>query len=360
MRNISKLALLIALAVAAIATSCTKKSSISGTLPEGIDSSSYFVIYNEATNTPIDSAQSIDGAFQMDYRPLKDGNTLYSLHISGTNATLYFVPEAGTLKVDSNFTYAEGSPLNDELVSLYTSLREIGQGLQSKIEEVAGDQEKMSEIYEEAMTESTKKIEDFIAEHKADPLSLVAIQLYRSYNGSLEKVKELLDATENRFENYDMVIKLREQIAQLEATQAGKPFTDLEGVQFTTEGSQPIKLSDYVGQGQYAVVDFWASWCRPCREEISSTLKPLYEKFKDKGLVVVGVVVWDKEADHKQAVEELGITWPQIFDTEENKLAAQYAVYSIPQILLIGPDGTILARDLRGEDLVKAVESNFN
>lgn len=360
MKNITKVALLIALATVAAATSCTKKSIISGTLPEGIDSSSYFVLYNEATNTPIDSVQCVNGAFQMDYRPIKDGNTLYSLRISGTSASLFLVPEAGTLQVDSDFTYVQGSPLNDELVSLYTSLREIGQGLQSKIEEANGDQEKMSKIYEEALSESTQKIEAFIAEHKADPLSLVAIQLYRSYNGSLEKVKELLDATENRFENYDMAIKLREQIAQFEATQAGKPFTDLEGVQFTAEGSQPIKLSEYVGQGQYAVIDFWASWCRPCREEISTTLKPLYEKFKDKGLVVMGVVVWDKEADHKQAVEELGVTWPQIFDTEGNKLAAQYAVYSIPQILLIGPDGTILARDLRGEDLVKAVESNFN
>ena len=359
MRNITKIALLIAFVVVAAATSCTKKSTISGSLPEGVDSTAYVVLYNEANNTPIDSVQFSNGAFQLDFAPVSHGEALYTLRISCTQGSLFIVPEAGNIKVDSTFSYAEGTPKNDEFATLFTSLRKIGEDLQAQLE-AAGDDVKIDDLYDKAMSDSKEKTINFFMEHKEEPLCLAALQLYRNFDGSLDKVKELLDATENRFEDYNMVVKLREQIAQFEATQAGKTFTDLEGVQFTKEGSQPIKLSDYVGQGQYAVVDFWASWCRPCREEISKNLKPLYEKYRNKGLAVVGVVVWDKEEDHKKAVEELNVTWPQIFDTEGTKLAQQYAVSSIPQILLIGPDGTILARDLRGEDLVKAIESNFN
>lgn len=115
-----------------------------------------------------------------------------------------------------------------------------------------------------------------------------------------------------------------------------------------------VKLSDYVGKGKYILVDFWASWCGPCREEIPH-LKDLWYEFKGDNFDIVGAPVFDKPENTQEAVDEFKIPWKQILSVPESVPEA-YGFNYIPYIILISPDGTVLERDLRGEAVREAVK----
>ena len=128
-------------------------------------------------------------------------------------------------------------------------------------------------------------------------------------------------------------------------------FTDFAGVD---SENKPVRLSDYVGKGHYVLVDFWASWCGPCRREITH-LKKVRDTYTSKGLVILGAVVWDEMADHLQAIKDLQVTWPQILN--KNEPTELYGISGIPQVMLFDPTGKIIQRDLRGEAIDQLLDS---
>jgi thiol-disulfide isomerase/thioredoxin len=151
--------------------------------------------------------------------------------------------------------------------------------------------------------------------------------------------------------------QMREGLVKAEATSAGKMFVDFQG--YAIDG-KPSRLSDYVGKGKYVLVDFWASWCGPCKGEIPNLIE-LQNKFGGEKFMVLGVNVWDDEVAFKEALEEEGITYPQIVVPQNNKDNATelYGIKGIPQIILFAPDGTIVKRDLRGQAMKNLVEEKM-
>lgn len=131
----------------------------------------------------------------------------------------------------------------------------------------------------------------------------------------------------------------------------GKRFIDV--LLKDTQGS-PRKLSEYVGQGNYVLIDFWASWCQYCREEMPA-LKKVYKKFQGKGFEVVGLSIDENTANWKGAIQQLGLPWTHLDDTKgwKSKAISAYKVPGIPVNVLVDPTGQIVASNLSMEDLTE-------
>lgn len=143
--------------------------------------------------------------------------------------------------------------------------------------------------------------------------------------------------------------KLQERIAVLKKSAIGQKLMDF--AQPDVNGDT-VRLADL--RGKYVLIDFWASWCKPCRAENPNLLKA-YNEFKDRKFTVLGVSLDDKEENWKQAIEEDQLPWRQVSDLEgfQGRLPQEYGIKAIPCTMLIDPEGVIIGKYLRGEALVR-------
>jgi thiol-disulfide isomerase/thioredoxin len=286
------------------------------------------------TREIIDSADVVNGKFTFEGKIEKPVMALVNARNAGITGMFVLEPGEITFTNNSN-TAGEGTPLNAELKA-YT--------------------EKMNAVFEEtgndidAATPKLKEITaDVVARNNNNVIAVMA--LYQSeYMIGVNDILAMLETCGPEVkENPAIVSKMKNWEAKAK-TSAGMMFTD-----FTVEyNGQKTSLSDYVGKGKYVLVDFWASWCGPCRRAIPG-IKELYEKYKGDKFEVLGVATWDEPEATLKAIEELELPWPQIINAQKIGSDA-YGVAGIPQIILFAPDGTIVARDLHGEQLKNKVD----
>lgn len=154
------------------------------------------------------------------------------------------------------------------------------------------------------------------------------------------------------------VQSIKEKADAAERLAIGQPFVDIK---LPAPNGQEIALSDYAGKDKYVLVDFWASWCRPCRMANPHMVK-LYNKYKDKGFEIIGVSLDKDKAEWTNAIKADALTWPQMSDLKfwQSKGARLYSVNSIPYSVLLDKEGTILAKDLQPEELEKKLAELIN
>lgn len=186
----------------------------------------------------------------------------------------------------------------------------------------------------------------------------VGIHLLPSYASAFseEKQQALVEKVPAEMIN-DNIKRIKDHLDLVAKTAVGQKFADFE--MKTPEGNN-VKLSDFVSKNKYTLVDFWASWCGPCRQEMPNVVEA-YKIYKPKGFEIVGVSLDRDEESWKKGIAELNITWPQMSDVKywDCEAAKLYGVNAIPATVLIDQEGTIVERNLRGEALKKRLAELF-
>ena len=314
-------------------------------------------LYKPSGQGASDSVQIANGRFTLERAVAEDG--LIAHLVIPRSYNLSFIPEEGIIKADLAAIAATGTALND----LHAQKAKVREALETetrgRLKAIRADKNLDDKAKEEAQEKIVNEFygkikplaEADLKEHSNDAIGLIALQNLLGMEGvTVAKAEALLQQAGDRLRAEESITKMVERLRRVEATQAGAQFVDFEGVD---DANKAVRLSDYVGKGHYVLVDFWASWCGPCRREIAH-LKKVRDAYTDKGLVILGTVVWDEMEDHLKAMKELEITWPQIFNkTEATEL---YGIAGIPQIILFDPAGKIVARDLRGEEINKLLD----
>ena len=321
---------IIAIALGALAVSCASQSEggkytvTAPAMPDDAGKMAYIVNY--------DSWDKIDSVLVEGESIVMNGTVTTALParlIVGNRRASTFILEAGDITIDS-MGVASGTKLNQE----YDEYMAAGDSLSVAFGKAETDSAR--QVIYDAYQELTQTA---ITTQAGNPIGFFAFT---------EELDSIIKVHPEYLE-YSRIQKLQEMNNNLKATAPGTKFKD-----FTIEGDSTVSFSQYVGNGKFTIVDFWASWCGPCRRAMPQ-LKELYDKYHSKGLDVLGVAVWDKPEDTKEAIEQLGLPWPQIINAQ-NVPTDIYGISGIPHIMLIGPDGTIIDRNLHGDTLNNIVK----
>lgn len=193
---------------------------------------------------------------------------------------------------------------------------------------------------------------DFIKKHPASYVSFDVVQNYAIVIEDPESFEPMYNALSPEFRNSAEGKKMEYNLKMVKQFAIGQPI--MEFTQNDVNG-KPVSLSSL--KGKYVLVDFWASWCGPCRMEYPYIHKA-YNEFKDKNFEVIGVSLDDKKDLWVNAIKDNHFDWIEVSDLKgrQNEVAVAYGISAIPQSLLVDPNGIIIAKNLRGNDLIEKLK----
>ncbi len=351
--------------ICAGAVGCQKanKYTLNATVPTDWDGGMAYLAHYDGRDLLMDDSARIDkGAFVLKnhqdtvvYRLLllkKDGNREFiapvivegghiSVAYNGRNATIGGTPQNEILQqyLDIEQQFA---PQMDSLFVAYMKADESDTELQHAIEmcydSLDAEAQRLSVAFVEANTDNAAGAYAFV-------------QNYRSLSD--EQQSAIVDKAGENFLCQPGVAPIVERLELTKKVAVGKPFADF--AMYDLNGNE-VRLSQFVGNSRYLVVDFWASWCRPCRQSMPE-LKAIYKKYGAK-IDIVGVSFDSDKAAWEKCVADLELPWHHISDLKGwHSAAAQiYGIDAIPHLMLIDPDGNIVAKKLNDQSLAEKLE----
>ena len=355
-----KVLLIAAFVIAAVPSMAQVQYTVSGTLA---DNGKKIYLIDELTERAIDSTVVADGKFA--FSGTADKNALMAVRAKKSHWTTQFFNDGTPVSINLNDSTLKGSPQNERLTKINYEMEQPRKRFAAKTAnlteaDIEARADEISDEMNKMITTLTTRANRAFNEER-NSLIPVAFAGYYFLENGVEAYDELVKQ-QVAFAGHPYLKKMRDEVAE-ETTPKdgekmsfiGQQYTDLE---MADPDGKMHKISELVGEGKYVLVDFWASWCGPCRAEMPNVLEA-YNRFHAKGFEVVGVSFDQKKAAWVKAVNQLKMPWLQISDLKGWECAAApvYKVDEIPDNILIDPQGKIIDRGLRGKALHSKLEA---
>ena len=363
--------LLILPAIAALlATSCQSDTyKIEGHGDNLTDGDTIYLSALPGEGAPIASAVVSKGKFVIE--GTTEDVTFCRLHSKGNpaiGATLFLEP--GTITVDiapysSSTSRVSGTPTNRKWQQLCDSLTYIGAELSQTAEFLQKNARTISADEQRDATQRIDKLQQkFMAIVTAAATENTDNEfgyfVLTRFDGAIEAAKrlDLLRQMPAEMQQRPEAAQLISELEQKAKTAEGSPLPHF--TMNDTEGN-PLNLYDEISRHRLTLIDFWASWCGPCRQEMPSVVA-LYEECAPRGLGIIGVSLDQNEEAWKRAIDDLGIRWTQVSDLKgwHNEMAQAMGVNAIPHTVVVDSTGTILSRGLRGDQLAQFIRAKLD